>query len=101
MQARRNLLKFSLGVDMNCRLDAPALKCATHCPEALASLLLHAVDCLGNHCLVMVVQLVVNALSLCLQKLQVYSSTKHKDSCVSLKGEFRTTVNPAPDHAEN
>ena len=31
-----------------------------------------------------------------------YSSTKHnKDSCVSLKGEFRTTVNPAPDQAEN
>ena len=56
MQARRNLLNFSLGVDMNCRLDAPALKCATHCPEALASLLLHGVDCLGNHCLVMVVQ---------------------------------------------
>ena len=72
MQARRNLLRFSLGVDKNCRRDAPALKSATHSPQALASLFLHAVDCIENHCLVVVVQLVENALRLCLQKLQVW-----------------------------
>ena len=59
-------------VDENCRLDTPALKGATHNPQALASLLLHGIDCSGHHWLVVVVQLVENALSLCLQQLQVW-----------------------------
>ena len=72
MQAWRNLLKFlPLAVDKICRLDAPALKCAAHCPETLEGLLFHAVDCTGNHALMVVVQLVENAFSLRLQELQV------------------------------
>ena len=55
MQARRNLSKFSQAVDKNCRLDAFALKIATHCPQALGGLLLHGIDCIGKRSLVVVV----------------------------------------------
>ena len=76
MQTRRNLFKFSLQVDKNRRLDAPALKRATHSPEALASLFLHGIDCCREHALVVVVELGKDVLCFCLCTMAVCCTLK-------------------------